>query len=186
MTTSTAFVPKPGCDAATATANYPKLADLIGYLNGLTGRADLRVLADMLARLRITREDIQAACRFGTSSYKRNTVAESPHFELLILCWRSGHCTPIHDHQGSSCAFRVLEGTATEIRFRETPSGLVCPIQSTPMEAGYVCSAEDNDIHQVANMQPPGQDVVTLHIYSPPPTRWRTFKGPLSDGPDRT
>lgn len=178
--------PKPGCDAVTAAAKYPKLAELIGYLGSLNGRADLRVLADMLARLQVTREDLAAACKFGTCSYKRNTIAESPHFELLALCWRSAHCTPIHDHQGSSCAFRVITGTATEIRFKATPSGLACPIQTTRMESGYVCSAEDDDIHQVANMEPQGEDVVTLHIYSPPPTRWRTYSGPLSDGPDRT
>lgn len=177
---------KPGCDAQTAAAKFPRLAELIGYLGGLKGRADLRVLAEMLSNLRLTREDVEAACKFGTCSYKRNTIAESPHFELLALCWRSGHCTPIHDHLGSSCAFRVVQGTATEVRFKSTPSGLACPVQVTEMPSGYVCSAEDEDIHQVANMQGPGEDVVTLHIYSPPPTKWRTYHGAVSDGPDRT
>ncbi len=177
---------KPGCDAATATARFPKLAPLIAYLDSLTGRADLAVLADLLSKLDVTAADLEPALCFGTCSYKRNHIAESPHFELLALCWRSGHCTPIHDHLGSSCAFRVVLGTPTEIRFRSTPSGLACPVQATRMECGYVCSAEDNDIHQVANMEPPGTDAVTLHIYSPPPTRWRTYSGPLSDGPDRT
>jgi cysteine dioxygenase len=172
-------------DAASAAHEFPKLAALLKYLGALDGRADLAVLARMLSELNLGVEDVKAACHFGSCSYKRNTVAASPHFELLVLCWRSGHCTPIHDHQGSSCAFRVLKGTATEIRFRHTPSGLACPVQTTRMEAGYVCSAEDDDIHQVANMEPAGEDVVTLHIYSPPPTRWRTFQGPVSDGPDR-
>ena len=177
---------KPGCDAASAIAKFPKLAPLITYLNALTGRADLSVLADLLLKLDITVADLQPALCFGTCSYKRNTIAESPHFELLALCWRSGHCTPIHDHLGSSCAFRVVQGPATEIRFRATPSGLACPVQATRMESGYICSAEDHDIHQVANLEPAGSDVVTLHIYSPPPSSWRTYAGPLSDGPDRS
>lgn len=176
---------KPGCDALSAAAKFPKLAELIRYLGGLDGRADLRVLAEQLSKLRITREDVEAACKFGICSYKRNTIAESAHFELLALCWRSGHCTPIHDHLGSSCAFRVVQGTATEVRFRSTPSGLACPVQVNEMPAGYVCSAEDEDIHQVANMQGPGEDVVTLHIYSPPPSTWRTYRGAVSEGPDR-
>lgn len=185
-TTPSARPPKPGCDAASATAKFPKLAPLIAYLSSLDGRADLGALSKLLCGLEISSADLQPALCFGTCSYKRNTIAESPHFELLALCWRSGHCTPIHNHIGSSCAFRVIQGTATEIRFRLTPSGLACPMQTTPMEAGYVCSAEDEDIHQVANFEPPGGDVVTLHIYSPPPAHWKTFAGPISEGPDRT
>jgi cysteine dioxygenase len=184
--TACTHAPKPGCDAATATAKFPKLAPLIAYLGSLKGRADLSVLSNLLAGLNLTLDDLKPALCFGSCSYKRNTIAESPHFELLALCWRSGHCTPIHNHVGSSCAFRVVHGAPTEIRFKMTPSGLACPIQTTQMEAGFVCSAEDDDIHQVANLEPPGTDAVTLHIYSPPPAHWKTFNGPVSDGPDRT
>jgi cysteine dioxygenase len=45
-----------------------------------------------------------------------------------------------------------------------------------------VCAAEDSDIHQVANMQAPGLDLVTLHIYSPPITKMKTYKFAVSDG----
>lgn len=41
---------------------------------------------------------------------------------------------------------------------------------------GYVCSAEDADIHQVANMQAAGTDLVTLHIYSPPIKNMHTYE----------
>src|ERR1051326_7505518 len=147
-------------------AAFPKLGPLISYLDSLTARADLDTLSKLLAKAEITRGDILPVCSFGVNGYKRNTIAESPWFELLALCWRSGHCTPIHDHRGVSCAFRVIEGTGTEIRFMPTPSGLVCPAATTLMAAGYVCAASDSDIHQVANMQAPGNDLITLHIYS--------------------
>ena len=156
------------CCPAAAAGAFPKLARLITYLGSLDGRADLQVLTGLLNEVRITRADILPACIFGTGGYRRNTIAESKWFELLALCWRSGHCTPIHDHAGVSCAFRVIEGTGTEIRFQTTPSGLVCPVATIPMPPGYVCAAADADIHQVANMQTPGADLITLHIYSPP------------------
>jgi cysteine dioxygenase len=155
---------------------YAKLRPLVAYLESLTGRADLRVLADLLAGVAVTRADIAPCCVFGQKGYKRNTISSSPWFELLALCWRSGDFTPIHDHQGVSCAFKVVEGTGTEIRFAPTPSGLICPTVSTPMSPGYICAADDADIHQVANMQAPGTDLITLHIYSPPIKSMNTYE----------
>lgn len=171
---------QPDCsDPAVA---FPKLAELIAYLRTVRGRVDLKVLSRLLARLDVTRDDVEPACSFGQRAYRRNTIASSAHFELLALCWRSGHCTPIHDHRGVSCAFRVVHGTGTELRFKPTPSGLICPVAANQMPPGYVCSARDADIHQVVNMQAPGKDLVTLHIYSPPITKMHTYEFATSVG----
>jgi hypothetical protein len=35
--------------------------------------------------------------------------------------------------------------------------------------------SSDADIHQMANLALPGQDMVTLHFYSPPLERMRTY-----------
>lgn len=170
------------CTGPEAQAKFPKLAELIRYLDSLRGRADLAVLTRLLNDADVTRSDILPACVFGVNGYRRNTIARSEWYELLALCWRSGHCTPIHDHQGVSCAFRVVEGTGTEIRFNPTPSGLICPAATIAMAPGYVCAAEDADIHQVANMQAPDADLITMHIYSPPITKMRTYKFATSEG----
>ncbi|HYE63077.1 MAG TPA: cysteine dioxygenase family protein [Phycisphaerales bacterium] len=158
----------PSKDACKATSVCEKLRPIIAYLDSLSGRADLKVLEGMLQKLDITIEDIRSNCIFGERGYKRNTISRSEWYELLALCWHSGDRTPIHDHQGVSCAFKVVHGTGTEIRFRPTPSGLICPAATIEMRPGYICSADDADIHEVANFQGPGQDLVTLHIYSPP------------------
>lgn len=162
--------------AGTPAERFPKLASLIRYLDSLRGRADLAVLQRLLTEAGVTRADIEEACVFGTRGYRRNTISRSDWYELLALCWRSGDCTPIHDHKGSSCAFRVVAGEGTEIRFVPTASGLVCPSQTNRMRPGYVCAAEDADIHQVANMQGAGTDLITLHIYSPPIEKMNTYE----------
>ncbi len=36
------------------------------------------------------------------------------------------------------------------------------------LTAGHVCASQDDDTHQVSNLQSQGQNLVTLHIYSPP------------------
>ena len=164
--TPTETVSEPGSGGCPCP--YPKLESIVKYLSGLRQRADLAVLWSLLAQVDITRCDIAPCCNFGQKGYKRNTISASPWYELLALCWRSGDYTPIHDHEGVSCAFKVIEGVGTEIRFRHTPSGLICPAQVVEMTPGYICAANDADIHQVTNMQAPGQDLITLHIYSPP------------------
>ncbi|GMV27157.1 MAG: hypothetical protein AMXMBFR58_31880 [Phycisphaerae bacterium] len=177
----------PGCpevDERPARERFPRLAPIIDYLDTLSGRADLSVLQRLLSQTEIGRQDVNACCVFGTRGYKRNTVSKTQWYELVALCWRSGDFTPIHDHHGSSCAFKVLEGTGTEIRFVRTPSGLICPVQTNPMAPGYVCAAEDEDIHQVANMQPPGTDLITLHIYSPPIKNMTTYEFATRISPD--
>lgn len=161
--------------AHSAAMTFPKLEPVIRYLDSLTRRADLAILSGLLEKLDISRSDIAPACVFGTRGYKRNTISESAWYELLALCWHSGDRTPIHDHQGVSCAFRVVEGEGTEIRFTPTPSGLICPVATIAMKPGYICAADDADIHEVANMQAPGHDLVTLHIYSPPIKKMNTY-----------
>lgn len=151
------------------------LADLVEYLDGLTSRADLSELARLLKSSRATRADLTPWCQFGTRGYRRNTIRRSRWYELLALCWRSGDCTPIHDHAGCSCAFKLMSGVGTEIRYRVTDSGLVCPMAVVEMSPGYICAAEDADIHQVANTQPAGRELVTMHIYSPPIAEMTTY-----------
>jgi cysteine dioxygenase len=151
----------------TARPAFPKLRDLLEYLDHLGTRADLAALSRLLRELKATREDLRAACIFADEAYQRNLVRQTDWYELVCLCWKSGQRTPIHDHEGSSCAFLVVEGIATETRFERTPSGLVVPRWTKHHEPGYVCASHEADIHQVANVQAPGTDLITLHIYSP-------------------
>lgn len=169
---------KPDTQACEASSMCPGLEPLLTYLHGLTGRADLSTLEKMLNELEVSAQDLAPWCEFGDKAYKRNTIAKSEWFELLALCWRSRQATPIHDHEGASCAFRVMEGTGLEIRFQKTECGLVAPTGSVEMTPGYVCAAEDADIHQVVNAQCQDATLITLHIYSPALSRINTYDAP--------
>src|SRR6516164_6878258 len=73
-------------------------------------RIPLAVLKDGLARLRIERPDFLPFAQFSPERYRRNLMHAGPAYHALALCWRSGQRSPIHDHRGSACAVRVLEG----------------------------------------------------------------------------
>ncbi len=149
-----------------------KLRPLVGFLERLDGRATLDELQGLLESLDVTRDDLEPFCVFSESGYKRNRVAHSAWYDLIVLCWRSGQGSHIHDHAGSACSFKVIEGVVTETGFsliedQGTDGKLVEPTLSRDFPAGSVCVAADGDIHQVVNRQGEGRDLVTVHVYSP-------------------
>ena len=144
------------------------LEQWLAELDEFRERIPLAVLKDGLARLKIEREDFLPFAQFSPERYRRNLMHAGPAYHALVLCWRSGQRSPIHDHRGSACAVRVLEGDATEIIFHMTEEGHVFPSKTRKLTEGFICATEDLDIHQLSNLQPHNRDLITLHIYSPP------------------
>jgi cysteine dioxygenase len=144
------------------------LSTLLEYLDGLDERAPLDELAARLAKINICCEDMADFIRFSERGYMRNLVQAGEWYNVLVLCWKNGQRSPIHDHLGSSCAVKVLRGTATETLFERAPNGLIWATHSCERLPGAICASQDTDIHQVSNLQPDDADLVTLHIYSPP------------------
>lgn len=141
------------------------------FLTGLDGFSERIPLSELVGRiedLTIDWDDVREFVVFARERYRRNLIHSGAAYHALILCWRSGQRSPIHDHRGSSCAVRVLEGLATESQFERTENGLIYPTFSRELPAGSVSASQDDDIHQMSNLQPVGRDLVTLHIYSPP------------------
>lgn len=145
----------------------PRLTRFFDELDQFDKPIPVETLRKMVRSLRITRGDLGTHVRFGKACYRRNLVHTGPAYQALVLCWRSGQRSPIHDHRGSACALRVVEGIATETRFAVSPAGLLFPTDSSHSGEGSVCASFDMDIHQMGNLQPAGNDLVTLHIYSP-------------------
>ena len=142
------------------------LQSLVEYLEELKEPASLSRLESLLQSTHMRREDFGSFCRFSDRTYRRNVIARSTWFDLLLLCWRPGQRSPIHDHRGSACAFRVIEGVGTETRFELTGEGRnVRAIERCRMPEGFICAAYDDDIHDVVNAT--DRDLITLHVYSP-------------------
>lgn len=143
------------------------LDEFFAELDQHDSRVPLRLLDERLRAVDIDPAEVQPFIKFSSDSYRRNLMRAGPAYHALILCWRPGQRSPIHDHRGSSCGVKVLRGTATETVFERTREGHVLAVRSRRLEAGYCCGTQDEDIHQLSNIEPEG-DLVTLHIYSPP------------------
>jgi cysteine dioxygenase len=144
------------------------LKDLFAFLDDLDQRAPLRELTAELEELDIDLSELAEFMRFSDRGYARNLVRAGPWYNVLVLCWKNGQRSPIHDHAGSSCGVRVLRGTATETLFVFADNGDVWATHSRHLTAGSVTGSQDSDMHQISNLQPGSADLVTLHVYTPP------------------
>jgi len=151
------------------------LAELFAYLDGLRERSPLAELVANLEELEVDCEDVVTFVRFSSRGYTRNLIRGGQWYNVLALCWKNGQRSPIHDHMGSSCAVRVLRGTATETLFEFAPNRHVKALFSRDLPVGCVCGSQDDDIHQVSNLQPDDADLVTLHVYTPPLLHMGTY-----------
>ncbi|MFQ5502740.1 MAG: cysteine dioxygenase family protein [Phycisphaerae bacterium] len=158
-----------------ATESNAGIKTLTDYLDGLTVRATIEDLAAHLTALDVCANDVAEFAHFSEEHYRRNLMRSGPFYHLLVLCWRSGQRSPIHNHAGSTCGVRVLSGVATETLFEPSPCGLLRPTSTSDLTAGQVTATQDSNIHQVSNLQPAGTDLITLHIYSPPLLRMDTY-----------
>lgn len=138
--------------------------NLIAWLGEFEHRLPLRALVDRLHDEALSADALAEYIRFSDERYCRNLVAHGAQFYVLVLCWKPGQASPIHDHRNATCGVRVVSGIATETRFREQGAGLAVD-SIKRLRAGEVCGSVDEDIHQVRNE---GDDnLVTLHVYSP-------------------
>lgn len=161
---------------ATTVPSPAALRPLLAYLNSLTGRrAELGELQRLLAESGLTTADVAEFMHFDDRGYCRNLVAEGPWFNVLVLCWKSGQRSPIHDHAQSVCAFKVLTGVCSEVAYDLRPDGGVRPARTRDYAAGEIVASHDSETHEVANLQPVGTELVTVHVYSPPLKTMRVF-----------
>lgn len=143
------------------------LVKLIRYMDSLTGPADLDIVEQLLMASDVTPQDMIEACQFHHSRYARNLLAKSDWYQLLVICWRSGQSSPIHDHVGTACGVRVVDGIATETVYREVADGRVRATHRREIPPGSVILSQDSDIHLITN-EHPHQGLITLHLYTPP------------------
>lgn len=150
------------------------LADYFRELDQFEQRVPRTFLEEWLREDAMPLHRLREFARFHSEHYVRNLVHSGPAYHVLLLCWRNGQRSPIHDHIGSGCGVKVMEGTATETVFERAPNGMIFATGSRFLDEGTVCATEDSDIHQISNLEAVG-DLLTLHVYSPPLMRMNVY-----------
>jgi len=136
-------------------------------------------LQRLVHRLDLSGDLIETRTCFAADAYTRNLVCRTPSFELLVLCWRPGHESTIHDHCGSLNAITVHRGALTSRIFAPAPG---VPAGSGPVvldhcdtfkPGGGWTGVDRHGIHQLANTGT--EDLVTVHVYAAPLTTLNVY-----------
>ena len=149
---------------------------LIEKLNSQTTPPALAEISSWLETVEISQLDLQPYLGFKEGNYWRHRVCRNEAVEMLIICWRPGQQTPIHDHNGSHGVVRVQQGLMSETIFTyDEERGLA---QDTARECpeGTITGADVPDIHQLGNPDVSGRDLITVHVYAPPLGVLHTYK----------
>jgi predicted metal-dependent enzyme (double-stranded beta helix superfamily) len=119
----------------------------------------LELTASIAARPELWREHVA----FDDDNRHYVSLHRDQHVDVWVLCWTPKNDTGWHDHDISSGAVAVVEGTLTEHNLAvHTPS------VATDVSAGAVFCFGPDHIHRLT-----GRDAgsVSIHAYSPP--LWR-------------
>ncbi len=158
-----------------SSANFSLVA-LVESLASLREAPTLEEIDALLREAEVCEEELRPHLGFKTGTYARHRVFRNEFAELLVLCWRPGQKTPIHDHNGSFGAVRVLRGIMWETMFGFDDARKLCYRSAREWQAGFVTGADVPDIHQLGNPEVTGQNLVTIHIYAPPLGVLNTYK----------
>lgn len=151
-------------------------------------------LTELVNEFEFETVDWRKYVHYDKHKYTRNLIAHGRdnRFGLMVLAWGPGQRSPIHNHNGSHCVMRVLEGELIETlycRSRMFDDGaesdaslsatddteMYSKIRETRLERGQTAYIHDQiGWHRVSNAFP-DQPAVSLHLYAPPIEQCKTF-----------
>lgn len=150
--------------------------DLVQRLSAQVSPPALDDLNSWLTNVRITADDLEPYVAFKEGNYWRHRVCRNDAVEMLVLCWRPGHKTPIHDHNGSHGVVKVHAGLLRESIYKYDEINGLCDDSERDCPVGEVTGAGVPDIHRLGNPENSGQDLITVHVYAPPLGVLKTYK----------
>lgn len=148
-------------------------------------------LTELIESFVLNPEDWKRFVHYDKCRYTRNLIAygKDQRFGLMILAWGPGQRSPIHDHNGSHCIMRVLEGSLTETLYaiNDTGSSTESDSSISAAENEYVKKRERKlDLNQTAYIHDTigwhritnasaSKPAVSLHLYAPPIEHCKTY-----------
>lgn len=162
--------------------NLEELVQLIREELGEYGldsqHVDVNRIQRLMANYQSNPQDWRKYAHFDSSKYTRNLVdAGNGSFNLLVLAWGPGQASPIHDHAGSHCVMKILDGQLQESLY-DWPNQADTPMhcsRTTTYQPDQVTYMHDKlGLHRVGNST--AANSLSLHLYTPPITHAITFQ----------
>jgi len=150
------------------------ISELVEWLDAIDRRPGLDELEMKLSSIEVNISALKYCIGYAKKGYQRNLIQKNEFYELVAICWTPGQLTPIHDHVGSDCAFKIINGVSTETTYNLNQEGLAYQIGVREYQAGEICASDEPDIHRVSNNS--DNELINLHVYTPPLHAYNTYK----------
>ncbi len=142
-----------------------RIADRLNQERVLKPSEMRRIILEAEVRL----QDLEPWADFDhpvADSYGRRLVYKGGHFEIMVMSWRPGDFSTIHDHGYTQWGAVQVFGPAEHATFR-MDDGRLYTLSRSVMEAGEAIGVSHSLIHQMGN---PTTDTffLTLHVYGEP------------------
>lgn len=147
----------------------PPLRPLTDYLSQLVSRPPLDELIVRLRATNVTLDDVKAYVHFQRQDFCCTLIAEGRWYRLEVRCWRNGQRSPVIEQGSSAGVFKVLAGICHLTMYDYAPNGQMLHWHPTPQPAGALVVCQGESLSRISNLHPLGHDLVTLHVYAPPP-----------------
>jgi uncharacterized NAD(P)/FAD-binding protein YdhS/predicted metal-dependent enzyme (double-stranded beta helix superfamily) len=154
--------------SSASTGSQHGLDWLVGKLDALGALVDEKTARQLLTQSNLSGQEVARFVEQRSGTYARRCVARRESYELLVLTWAPGQGSVAHDHSGSLCGLKVVQGSVTEQLYACGPDGQVRATTSSQLSAGQITVDPGVIVHSLTTSENSGQLLVTVHIYSPP------------------
>ncbi|WP_439630285.1 cysteine dioxygenase [Gemmata sp.] len=110
--------------------------------------------------------DDELPVHFSAEPYTRISLHRDESMEVVLICFAAGQTSSVHDHRGSSCVIRVVNGMVLETLFEKAAGTTLAATGQHYLAPGDVSGLAGDRVHQLSNVDTAG--TVLLNFYSPP------------------
>jgi len=114
--------------------------------------------------------------------YTRNLIYKDARFEAMVLCWERGQVSRVHNHADQRCWMTVpvgkLRGQNFKVAEIDEEKGFCKLVETDRFDLSDCLAAKvelEEPIHQILNLSEFNERAVSLHIYSKPFDRCRSY-----------
>lgn len=154
---------------------------LVRQLDACDGAIDEPTVRRLLEESDLSREEVAPYVERRAESYSRRSVVRRESYEMLVLTWAPAQGSVAHDHSGSLCGLKVVQGFLAEQLFEQGPDGQVRKTSSTRLGPQDVIVDPGAVVHSLENDPDSAELLVTVHVYSPPLPEIRRYA--IAEGP---
>src|SRR6202041_1759661 len=154
-------------ETAISNQNQYSLVSLVDELDARKGVLDESTVRQLLIQATLDWPEVAPYVEPRADTYARQWVVRRENYEVLVLTWSPSQGSVAHDHAGSICGLKVVQGCLTEQLFEKMPDGRVQKTTATRVGPQEITVDPGVVIHSLANGAT-NELLVTVHIYSPP------------------